>query len=72
MDPDEPCQCTHERKWHNACSLCPCAYFLPLGASPGDLLIWQGRLDERAQAEAPREPDPPLPAGQAVMDEVPT
>lgn len=51
MDPEEKCQCGHERKWHDACSRCSCAYFLPKGADEGDVLIWKRRRRDRGKAE---------------------
>jgi len=51
MDPDERCRCTHERKWHDTCSKCPCPAFLGAGASAAEVRLWK-RLYKVAEAAA--------------------
>ena len=38
MDPDEPCRCSHERKWHNSCSKCLCPFFVAKGPTNADVV----------------------------------
>lgn len=46
MDPEEPCYCEHERKWHDACSQCDCPWYLS-PENEGARKRW--RADQRAR-----------------------
>lgn len=52
--PDEPCICEHERKWHNACSKCPCPFFLSAAADHPESIVraWHRNRDRRGRKEA--------------------
>ncbi|HLA15268.1 MAG TPA: hypothetical protein VJZ72_00080 [Candidatus Limnocylindrales bacterium] len=41
MDPNEKCRCGHERAWHDACSRCPCPFFLVKGAPSAIVRRWR-------------------------------
>lgn len=54
MDPDERCRCTHERKWHDPCSKCPCPAFLGDGASAAEVRLWKRLFKVAADAAKAR------------------
>lgn len=51
MNPEERCKCGHERKWHNACSKCPCPFFLAGSHPPAVVREWKAAGRERRKAE---------------------
>lgn len=52
MDPEEPCKCGHQRKWHDSCSRCFCPVFLPLTASARDVKVWRALRKLREAEES--------------------
>ena len=50
MNPEDPCACGHERKWHDGCSRCPCPWFCPPDAPAAVRRAW--RADRKAAGAA--------------------
>jgi hypothetical protein len=50
VNPDDPCLCKHERKWHNSCSKCPCPVFVSKDAKAADVKLWKQFNDVATEA----------------------
>lgn len=57
----EVCRCRHVRAFHNPCSRCYCAWFLPRGEKDR-LLVTAWTNDERARTAVEADPAPAPPA----------
>jgi hypothetical protein len=54
MDPEDPCICRHERKWHAACSQCWCPWFCRADAPTDVKKAWRADGAVRKAKETPR------------------
>lgn len=55
-DPEMTCLCGHELKWHNACSRCACAVFIPATEKRASIRrAWRMARNQRALREGTDE-----------------